>query len=217
MKTNSQIRQESLALLKGNWGSAVGVTLVFMLLLYASSLIATAIGMLIGTPIGDSEGLLAQTLIMIASILIVFPLTLSAAMLFLSYQRGTEPLKANGLFKAFKKPYYGKSIGLFLLISIFTALWTMLFIVPGIIKSLAYCLAPYILADNPELSANEAINQSVKMMKGYKMRLFLIWLGYTGFALLSVLALGIPLLWLYPYYQVVMAKFYEEVKVSAAA
>lgn len=88
----------------------------------------------------------------------------------------------------------------------------MLLIVPGIIKSLSYALAPYILAENPELTANQAINKSMAMMKGYKMQLFLISLGYALLSLLSIVALGIPLLWLYPYYQVVMAKFYEEVK-----
>jgi uncharacterized membrane protein len=88
----------------------------------------------------------------------------------------------------------------------------LLLIVPGIIKSLSYAMAPYILAENPEIKANDAINQSMKIMEGHKMDLFLIILGYVCFSLLSILALGIPLLWLYPYYQVVMAKFYEEVK-----
>jgi uncharacterized membrane protein len=57
----------------------------------------------------------------------------------------------------------------------------------------------------------------MEMMKGHKMDLFLMWLGYVGFALLSILALGIPLLWLYPYYQVVLAKFYEEIKSEQTA
>ena len=100
---------------------------------------------------------------------------------------------------------------------IYTFLWALLLVVPGIIKSLSYALAPYILADNPELKADEAINRSMEMMKGHKMDLFLIILGYVGLALLSLIALGIPLLWLYPYYQVVLAKFYEEVKAAAIA
>ena len=85
-------------------------------------------------------------------------------------------------------------------------------IIPGIIKALSYSLAPFILADNPEFSANQAIDQSMKMMKGHKMDLFLMMLGYMGLIMLSILALGIPLLWLAPYYQAVLAKFYEEVK-----
>jgi uncharacterized membrane protein len=212
MKTNSEIRQEALAFMKGNWGVAVGVSLVFMLLVYACSLVATTIEMLVGTPIGDDEGVLIPIFSMLASILLIFPLSYSFIMLFLSFQRGADDLKVKGLFKAFNKSYYSKSMGLYLLIAIFTALWTMLLIVPGIIKSLSYALAPYILADNPEISANEAINRSMEMMKGHKMDLFLMWLGYMGFASLSILALGIPLLWLYPYYQVVIAKFYEEIK-----
>ena len=215
MKTNSEIRQESLAFMKGNWGPAVGVTIVFLLLVYACSFVATTIGLSLGQSIDDENGLSVQALSMLASILVVFPLTFSAVKLFLNFVRGEQALKAKELFNAFKKPCYGKSMGLYLLITIFTTLWTLLLIVPGIIKSLSYSLAPYILADNPELTANEAINQSMKMMNGHKMQLFLILLGYLGFALLSILALGIPLLWLYPYYQVVLAKFYEEVKSEA--
>ena len=215
MKTNSEIRQESLALLKGNWGPAVVVALVFLLLVYACSLVATLLGMSIGESVGDSDGVIIQLFSMLASILVVFPLTFSLIKLFLGFVRGEQKIQVGDIFAGFKKPYYGKSIGVYILVAIFTFLWTLLLIVPGIIKSLSYSLAPYILADNPELTANEAINQSVKMMKGHKMRLFLILLGYLGFTLLSILALGIPLLWLYPYYQVVLAKFYEEVKTES--
>ena len=215
MKTNSEIRQESLALLKGNWGSAVVVALVFLLLVYACSLVATLLGMSTGESVGDSDGVTIQLFSMLASILVVFPLTFSLIKLFLGFVRGEQKIQVGDIFAGFKKPYYGKSIGVYILVAIFTFLWALLLIVPGIIKSLSYSLAPYILADNPELTANEAINQSMKMMNGHKMQLFLILLGYLGFALLSILALGIPLLWLYPYYQVVLAKFYEEVKSEA--
>ena len=215
MKTNSEIRQESLALLKGNWGSAVVVALVFLLLVYACSLVATLLGMSTGESVGDSDGVTIQLFSMLASILVVFPLTFSLIKLFLGFVRGEQKIQVGDIFAGFKKPYYGKSIGVYILVVIFTFLWALLLIVPGIIKSLSYSLAPYILADNPELTANEAINQSMKMMNGHKMQLSLILLGYLGFALLSILALGIPLLWLYPYYQVVLAKFYEEVKSEA--
>ncbi len=215
MKTNSEIRQDSLALLKGNWGSAVVVALVFLLLVYACSLVATLLGMSIGESVGDSDGVIIQLFSMLASILVVFPLTFSLIKLFLGFVRGEQKIQVGDIFAGFKKPYYGKSIGVYILVAIFTFLWALLLIVPGIIKSLSYSLAPYILADNPELTANQAIDESKKMMNGHKMRLFLILLGYLGFTLLSILALGIPLLWLYPYYQVVLAKFYEEVKAES--
>ena len=91
MKTNSEIRQEALAFMKGNWGMAVGVTLVFMLLVYACSLVVTTIGMSIGTLIGDNEGLLVQTLSLLVSILFVFPLSLSFVMLFLGASPSFRP------------------------------------------------------------------------------------------------------------------------------
>ena len=86
MKTNSEIRQETLTLLKGKWGSAVGVSLVFMLLVYACSLVATTIEMFVGTPIGDDESVLIPIFSMLASILFVFPLSFSLIMLFLGFQ-----------------------------------------------------------------------------------------------------------------------------------
>ena len=219
MKTNSEIRQETLAFMKGNWGSGVLVTFMFLALVFLCSATATYSGTTlgglalgVGVPQVQAFGEVFNILV---SILVIWPLSFSLIKLYLNFVREEEKLAVKGMFKGFKRPYYGKSIGLFLLTTIFTLLWTLLLIIPGIIKSLAYSLAPYILADNPEISANEALNQSVKMMKGYKMRLFLMWLGYTGFALLSILALGIPLLWLYPYYQAVLAKFYEDVKANA--
>ena len=218
MKTNSEIRQESLAFMKGNWASGVGVTFMFLALVFLCSVTATLSGTTIGElafgAIVPEVQAIGDVLNILVSILVIWPLSLSFIKLFLGFVRQEERLTVKGMFKGFKKPYYGKSIGMYLLITIFTLLWTLLLIVPGIIKSLAYSLAPYILADNPELTANEAINRSMEMMKGHKMDLFLMWLGYTGFALLSILALGIPLLWLYPYYQTVMAKFYEEVKAT---
>ena len=210
MKTNAEIRQEALSLSKGNWGQAVAVTVVFLLVTYAVSAVAASIGMLGGAPSGES--LLGQVLSLVASVLVVYPMSFSMAMLFLQFVRGEQKLYVKGIFKSFSAQYYGKSVGVYVLISLFSFLWALLLVVPGIIKSLSYSLAPYILVDNPTLTANQAIDESIKMMHGHKMDLFLILLGYMGLALLSLLALGIPLLWLSPYYQVVLAKFYEEVK-----
>ena len=211
MKTNSELRQESLDFMKGNWKPAVGVTLVYLLVVYAGTFVAALVGKGVGEPVGGS---VQEILSLLVAILVIYPMTFSLVKLFLGFVRGEQQLHVGGVFDAFNSPYYGKSIGLYLLTVIFTFLWTLLLIVPGIIKSLSYALAPYILAENPELTANEAINRSMEMMNGHKMDLFLMVLGYAGFALLSLLALGIPLLWIYPYYQAVFAKFYEEVKAA---
>lgn len=214
MKTNSEIRQDAIAFMKGNWKPAVVVTLVYLLTIFVGSYVTALFGKIIGAPFGGS---IEEILNLILALLVVYPMTYSLMKLFLSSVRGEQEIHAGGVFDIFKSPNYGKSIGLYALISIYTFLWALLLVVPGIIKSLSYALAPYILADNPELKADEAINRSMEMMQGHKMDLFLIILGYVGLALLSLIALGIPLLWLQPYYHVVFAKFYEEVKAAAIA
>ena len=189
MKSNSQIRQETLAVMQGNWGIIAVIFIIY-------SIIAGACSCLYAIP----------------TIFLGWPIAFGLAMLYLKFVRGEQKLTISELFSALKEPYYWKSVCLYLLTYIYTFLWTLLFIIPGIIKSLSYALAPYILADNPDITAEEAIDKSMKMMKGHKMDLFLMLLGYMGFAMLSIFALCIPLLWIAPYYMAVMAKFYEEVK-----
>ena len=199
MKTNPELRNEAKAFMAGNWKSAVIITLVNFLIITAFELLN----------IGDS--IVTKILYFVGLIAVLLPLNYGYLMTFLRFSRG-ENLAVENLFAMFKGDYYKKSVVLGLLVGIYTLLWTLLLIVPGLIKSLSYALAPYIMIDNPELSAEEAICKSMKMMEGHKMDLFLIQLGYAGLGLLSMLLLGIPLLWLMPYYQVVYAKFYEEIK-----
>ena len=99
-----------------------------------------------------------------------------------------------------------------LLISIFTTLWSLLFIIPGIIKSYSYSMTYYILNDNPGMSGNDAITESRKMMNGHKMELFLLQLSFIGWILLSVLTFGILLLYVIPYMQAATTAFYEALK-----
>lgn len=202
--------------MKGNWGAGVGATLLYAVICYAAIFASIAIATIIGIVSGAQEpaiiNLITQLATFAVSLLVLYPIAFGLMTMFLPFVRGEHKLIATGFSYAFKAPYYKKSIGVYLLIYIFTFLWTLLLFVPGIIKALSYSLAPYILADNPELTANQAIEQSMKMMKGHKMKLFLIYLGYLGFALLSIVGLCIPLLWIMPYYFTVFAMFYEEVK-----
>lgn len=199
MKTNPELRKEAKAFMAGNWKSAVIITLVNFLIITAFELLN----------IGDS---IVMKIIYVAGLIaVLLPLNYGYLMTFLRFSRG-ENLAMENLFAMFKGDYYKKSIVLGLLVGVYTLLWTLLLIVPGFIKALSYALAPYIMIDNPELSAEEAICKSMKMMDGHKMDLFLIQLGFAGLGILSILLLGIPFLWLMPYYQVVYAKFYEEIK-----
>ena len=98
-----------------------------------------------------------------------------------------------------------------LLKTIYEILWTMLFIIPGIIASYSYAMTDYILAENPELTAKEAIEKSKDMMEGNRWRLFCLEISFIGWGILSLLTLGIGSLWLTPYMEASMAAFYREV------
>lgn len=101
-----------------------------------------------------------------------------------------------------------KALLLQLAMFFFIFLWTLLFIIPGIIASYRYALAPYLMAQNPGLGVMEAISQSKQMMTGHKGRLFLLELSFIGWVLLCFLTAGIGFLWLFPYINASEAAFY---------
>lgn len=187
MRTNQEIRQEASLMLKGNWNVPVLVALVF--------------------------GVIASfTSCSFPLVLFVYvPMSLGFVKMMIGYVRGTQRMEVEGIFSAFNSTYYWKSMGLYLLQGIYTILWTLLFIIPGIVKYCSYFFAPYILADNPTMTAEESICRSMQIMEGHKMQLFLMLLGYAALAMLSSILLFIPMLWIMPYYRVAFAKFYEEV------
>ena len=92
---------------------------------------------------------------------------------------------------------------------LFVALWSLLFIIPGIIAAYRYAMAPYILYENPHMSALRAINESKEMMDGRKMDLFVLNISFIGWILLSALTLGIGYLWLNPYMGMAQTCFYR--------
>ena len=98
-----------------------------------------------------------------------------------------------------------------LLRTIYVLLWSLLFFIPGIVASLSYAMTDYILAENPELTATEAIEQSKSMMYGNRFRLFCLQFSFIGWDILATLAFGIGHLWLTPYKQAAYAAFYREV------
>ena len=98
-----------------------------------------------------------------------------------------KPAALSDLFSQFHR--FGDGFCMNLLVGLYTALWTLLFIIPGIIKIYSYSMTPYILAEHPEMSVNEAITESRRMMDGNKGRLFCLELSFIGWALLIVLPL----------------------------
>ena len=95
--------------------------------------------------------------------------------------------------------------------SIYVFLWSLLFIIPGIMASFSYAMTDYILADQPELTASEAIERSKEMMYGNRFRLFCLDLSFIGWTILCMFTLGVGNLWLTPYKNAAKAAFYREV------
>ena len=108
---------------------------------------------------------------------------------------------------------FGHTFITLLLRDVLLMLWSMLFLIPGIIKAYSYRMVPYILKDNPELSPTEVITRSREMMSGNKGRAFLMDLSFIGWFLLSLVTLGISeLFWTAPYYESAKAALYLELK-----
>ncbi len=115
------------------------------------------------------------------------------------------------LFEGFKKSFLSSFLA-WLLSSIFVFLWSLLFIIPGIIKSLAYSMTQYIIAEEPEIDALVAIQKSQDLMRGNKMRLFGLYLSFIGWFILCLFTLGFGFFFLMPYIQMSVANFYVDIR-----
>lgn len=105
----------------------------------------------------------------------------------------------------------GKAVVTELLRALFVFLWSLLFVIPGIIASYNYAMASYILAENPDISASEALARSKEMMYGNRWRFFCLSISFIGWEILSVFTCGIGSLWLLPYKEAAFADFYREI------
>ncbi|MCK6258733.1 DUF975 family protein [Fictibacillus sp. KIGAM418] len=143
---------------------------------------------------------------------IVYPITIGFSWVFLSLIR-REPQEVKNMFQPFLDiGTFLKIIGTTILVWIFTVLWTLLLIVPGIIKGLAYSQTFYVLKDNPGISITGAITESRRLMDGYKWKYFLLQLSFIGWVILAVVTLFIGFLWLTPYMSASSAEFYNEIR-----
>ncbi|MCX7711378.1 MAG: DUF975 family protein [Clostridia bacterium] len=119
-----------------------------------------------------------------------------------------ENSEASNVFEGFS--VFGKALWLAIITAFFLSLWFMLFYIPGIIKALSYSMAPYILADNPNMTAREALRASKQLMVGKKGKLFWLGLTFIGWFLLGSITLGIAYIWIIPYMQATIAAFYND-------
>lgn len=195
MMQNSQIRHEAHMSLKGHWLYPVLCTLLYVATVFVCELI----------PVANS----------LTSLLIATPLAFGMTLTMQDVLHGdTSDSIVTRPFNIFTE--YGRYLGGSLLVALFTLLWTLLLIVPGFIKGLSYAMTPYVMRDNPDLRVRECIRRSQQMMDGHKAQLFWLCLSFIGWILLACLTLGIGFLWLTPYMETSMAKFYDELKAEQA-
>ena len=186
MKTCKEYRLYAEKILKNNY-----CTMILMSLLYGAILSACMGSILLG-------------------ILLDGALMVGLCIANMKLVRG-EKVKVKDLFEAFDNCDLTSTIGLSVKTAVFTLLWSLLFIIPGIIAALGYAMAPYIIAEHPEIKAYDAIKMSKTMMKGNKGKLFMLELSFIGWYLLCVLTFGIGFFFLNPYIHAAKAEFFNEV------
>lgn len=218
--TAKEYRLEARNALSGNWGVAVGTTIVAMLLGGVSSGSSFEIEVRQTqqmTP--EAQELLMQMVpyLICGSIAAILVSIFVGSVVSLGYYRFSLNLidysapEFKDLFSQFRRGSYGSAVALNLLQGLYVLGWSLLFIIPGIIAEYSYAMAPYIMLDHPELSANQCITISKKMMVGHKWDLFCLRISFIGWAILSAFTVGIGNLFLRPYMEAANAAFYRDI------
>ena len=186
-------RQRAWNKLSGKWGTCAIIALIYEIIL-------GALGGLSYNTYGIAD---------VAMMVLTGPFTLGLVTAGFNVSRNRE-LRVDNIFAGFNN--FVSALLLHLLNSVLVFLWSLLLIVPGIIKAISYSMSFMILHDNPNMDVNEARIESVKMMDGHKYEYFCLFCSFIGWFLLCILTLGILTFWIAPYYQVAKTEFYENIK-----
>jgi uncharacterized membrane protein len=170
---------------------------------------------------GGSEFTLGIVLIAVIGVLVFLALRIFLGYIlevggrkyFIELSRGESEISY--LLKFFDKKYYKNIITVLLYRGIYIFLWSLLLIIPGIIKMYQYRFVAYIMAENPDLDHNQALNLSREMTAGQKLDIFILDLSFLGWFILGALFFGIGVLFVQPYYDAVNAELYQKVKAEA--
>lgn len=204
----SDLKDHALATLHGKWGSFVGITFIYLLLYGIASGFTNSGKLFIGSNFSTLAIICTCSGVLLT--LLMIPMSMGYAIAHLHSSREDIPAEPGDLFYGYKN--FGHVLGTLLLqaLAIFGGL--ILLVIPGIILGFAYAMVPYILHDHPELSATETLQMSRMMMKGHKWEFFLLELSFIGWAILCFFTLFIGYLWLAPYIQMTITKFYEKLR-----
>ena len=155
---------------------------------------------------------LPGTLVLFVSVMVWLLTTVLLAgytLYHLGVRRGEE-MGYTSLFDGFS--FVGKVILLQLIMMLLISLWSMLFVIPGVIASYRYRFALYNLCENPEMGVMEALAMSCAQTQGHKMDLFVLDLTFVGWRMLSVLTLGIGDIWITPYVMQTNMGYFQQIK-----
>ena len=202
MKTRAELKAMAKESLQGKYGDAIVIT---VLLFIISALIGGATAAFTTNMSEENAEIIESIVELILSGLFTF----GYLSFFLKISRN-EDVEINELWS--KTSMFMTFIAAAILISLFTTLWTLLLIIPGIIAAYSYQMTLYILLDNPNMNVMDAIKESKRMMKGHKMDYFILQLSFIGWIILGIFTLGILYLWLVPYMNVTMCNFYNNLK-----
>lgn len=205
--------------LNGKWGVAIAAALLAMLV--PSVIISFPEGILSGmssvlTEYGEFEtaavlSLVGMVFTAVFSIFVLGPISIGYYAFTLKLSRG-DVVTATLPYRVFTKGVYGRFTLAFFMMNLFIFLWSLLLVIPGIVKSYSYYMMAYILTDHPEMGWKEAIAESKRMMNGYKWKLFVLHLSFLGWIILSCFTFGILLIYVIPYMQQAEANFYRMLK-----
>ena len=194
-------RAELKAAAKSQIKGTIGILFLITLLI---GLISGAAGALLNTiPVVGS---------LAAAVIVTPAFALSLVRVYLNLTKGKEP-EVKDTFSGFDDFFAAFKVTF--LVGLYTFLWSLLFVIPGIIKTFSYSMAMYILAENKGKSASECIKESMQMTNGHKMELFVLGLSFIGWALLCGITFGIAYIWVGPYMNATYANAYNSLKPAA--
>ncbi len=209
--TRAEIKTRAKESLKGNYWYAFGVSILASIVAGIVSGILSAIMQL--NPESYVISTLCSFLNILALLFISLPLSIGLMRYYLNLAKG-ETATVSDLTYAYKA-----NLGNILLTLIkevvFVFLWSLLFIIPGIIKAYQYFMIDYMIADNPDLDRKRAFEITKAAMRGNKWRTFVLGLSFILWILLCVVTCGIGFLFLDPYVQATYSHYYLELKKNA--
>ena len=200
MDSITNYKNRALSALENKWGNFVLITFVYGFIIGITQVLS-----------GNKDSPAILHLIGLVLFILALPLTWGYQTLFLGAVRGGDAT-AKDMFEGYNKELFSRVLTTTLLYYVYVFLWSLLLLIPGCIKSYSYAMTPYILKDNPEMKNNAAIEESMRMMDGHKLELFLLDLSFIGWAILSILTCCIGFLWLTPYMNMARVNFYEDLK-----